>query len=92
MNVYFWQRSKYLNNKHEIPGDLKLDLTRHSKTWLGGCDEAEINVKGSKESLLLLLNIVPDWRDNSHRIGCSPYGGVMLSRVEVEVEGGYRNR
>jgi len=86
MNIYFWQRSKYLNHKHEIPGDLKLDLTRYSKTWLGGCDEAEISVEGSKESLLLLLNIVRTGV-TIHTESAVPLWWGYVSRVEVEVEG-----
>lgn len=86
MNIYFWQRSKYLNNKHEIPGDLNLELKRHSKTWLGGCDEAEINVDGSKESLLLLLNLVRTGV-TVHTESATPLWWGYVSRVEVEVEG-----
>jgi hypothetical protein len=86
MNIYFWQRSKYLNNQHEIPGDLEIKLERYSKTWLGGCDEAEFRVEGSKESLLLLLNLVRTGV-TVHTEAATPLWWGYVSRVEVEVEG-----
>lgn len=86
MNTYFWQRSIYLNNQHAIPGDLEIKLERYSKTWLGGCDEAEFSVEGSKESLLLLLNLVRTGV-TVHTEAATPLWWGYVSRVEVEVEG-----
>lgn len=86
MNIYFWQRSKFLNHKHEIPGDLEVKLERYSKTWVGGCEEAELYVEGSKESLLLLLNLVRTGV-TVHTEAAVPLWWGYVSRVEVEVEG-----
>jgi hypothetical protein len=86
MNIYFWQRSKYMSSKYEIPGDLTVRLERHSKTWFGGCDEAELNVEGSKESLLLLLNLAR-CGVSIHTEGAVPLWWGYVSRIEVEIEG-----
>ena len=85
-NIYFWQRSLYTQNKYEIPGDLKINLERHSKAWFGGCDEAELSVVGGKESLLLLLNLVR-CGISIHTAAAVPLWWGYVSRVEVEIDG-----
>ena len=86
MNFYFWQRSLYMSNKLEVPGDLKINLERYSKVWFGGCDEAELSVEGSKESLLLLLNLARAGV-SIHTEAAVPLWWGYVSRVEVEIDG-----
>lgn len=82
MRVRFLQRTRNRRTEQVLPAGLQIDVVQYSKSVYGGCDRAEIEIRGNEDRLLELMNTLRCGVEIYDEKGNAVWWG-FVQRVEV---------